>query len=605
MKKHKLATTKTRKSNTVMLKKLLSTALMLILVISISSVGLPGTTVLAADPPDYTHVLLVCKDYYGNPIQGVKFTATAVVGSSEYPISVDGDSEFFSDDDGNVYIPWGGVYGTNVIVKLDKDWIDMNGDFYIFGMSPVSYPGGGYTNPHRIDYETVAGNNEWRIVLEYGRVNIYYGRTGQNTEFAPGFEIFEVPEYKKDPDLEAQLTLTKTVAEVDGVPVTGDGTPVVEEGQTVTFEFTVLNTGDTKGFFKKLIDTLPENFSVVLADNPGWSLNDGEYIYRYNDYVYPAARDNATGAEIPALPVVIRLIATLDSALPNNEGFVRNNALVKWEGQDEPADYADVHVVEPEEIVVIEFGAAEISIKKTISGTDSTDRVFTFNIEQAANVEGGVYEGEDAIATAPVSTDGIIGTDGVVVPVTIEGFEEAGVYYFNISEDLTDEGSGWTYSRESYIVTVYVDEDGAVTVGFPEGFSDEEPLVFSNAYEDETVTVGQPPYRPGGVTTPVLPVVEGPVVDQVVVEEAVEEAVEEIVVIEAPEVPLTELPDAEELEVVIEDEAPPLGELPQTGTSGFIVIYLLLAGLTLAGVGVVLFDTDLIKINLRRFNKKD
>ena len=138
----------------------------------------------------------------------------------------------------------------------------------------------------------------------------------------------------------------------------------------------------------------------------------------------------------------------------------------------------------PDPIVVP--SPATVNIKKTISGTSSTDRTFTFNATQVTDITGATaVTGSEAITVAPVSTSGsITSAAGQVVTIEIDGDDlEAGkTYYFKITESKTGEGGGWTYSSVSYVVTVEVDANGDVTIVYPAGYAEDAPPVFSNSY---------------------------------------------------------------------------------------------------------------------------
>ena len=127
---------------------------------------------------------------------------------------------------------------------------------------------------------------------------------------------------------------------------------------------------------------------------------------------------------------------------------------------EEVASSTDVEVVN---IFHEEGTEVTISVEKTIDDqSDSAqDKTFKFELYEAVEQEGGSYEKGDKIEEISVTTTDLTG-EGSFKTI---GYTEAGVYrYIVVEVDESEEGDGWSYDTNEYLVTVTIEDDFTAAV---------------------------------------------------------------------------------------------------------------------------------------------
>jgi|GEM_PF-6154184 len=339
-------------------------------------------------PPGTAYIAIECKDYYGNALPGMQFTAAYLLGSNRYSISTlfPVGHVYESDSDGLLYLPadvsFAGLGGSKIEIVLSQSYINNNLvelQSTIFGMSPV----GTYTNPAQTVDLQVLSNKVWYIAYDYGVLNMHWGSgTSTNAPSSPFydyFSLFDVPHEKaiKPADLE----LNKKVVAVDGVD-TIVNIPVVSERQTVTYEFEITNLGEDKTSFV-LTDDMPGNFSFDPLINPGWSeISPGVLQYKVTVAYDTGARNNVTGNPVSSSlnPIeteegIIFLTLTLDDEEPHEDGIITNTANIVWELVMGTGYYDDDAKIRIDDVAV-----NTLNITKTAEGVDAETDEFEFEI---------------------------------------------------------------------------------------------------------------------------------------------------------------------------------------------------------------------------------
>ncbi|MCL1804801.1 MAG: hypothetical protein FWG28_02180 [Clostridiales bacterium] len=147
-------------------------------------------------------------------------------------------------------------------------------------------------------------------------------------------------------------------------------------------------------------------------------------------------------------------------------------------------------------------GNAHIRFVKIIKGRVSTEEIFTFDLVEVADPEGGAKSNP---FTKRVTTTGSLTQDvGQLLEVEINDLAP-GKYYFKITENSDSKKSGWTYSTLTYIVEVIVYDDLVVDINYPDVYSSGYPPEFTNTYKAPSDPPDDPPGGgdpPPGVTPP-------------------------------------------------------------------------------------------------------
>ena len=307
----------------------------------IPGIGVFDAITAKADTSSFS---LKCADIFGNPIAGMQFTAFWSGGYKLTGATATSDL-FASNEFGIVTFPesLATPFSGTIQIELSPAWVTANSTMLentVFGMSPL----GGVPNPDRNDgYTTVSPNIRWEIKGVGGVPALYWGwGDSQWTLFYDEFDLFEVPDYKKDWSKEEPLELTKSVFKVAGTPVTV-ASPNVKVGDIIEYKFTIQNPNRYKKNFK-LIDYLPDGLSFDPSINPGWTEETTGTLV-YNGTVYPnSGRNNKTGDTVnnSTASAVVYLRLCLDTV---DLESIRNRAKIEWERKK--ANEHNIEILEP------------------------------------------------------------------------------------------------------------------------------------------------------------------------------------------------------------------------------------------------------------------
>ena len=118
--------------------------------------------------------------------------------------------------------------------------------------------------------------------------------------------------------------------------------------------------------------------------------------------------------------------------------------------------------------IATKTGKVYPGVKKILDGVDTTDRDFTFRIEQGGDKDGGPL-GSGVTPVVIVEDEIAITSEEMAIGNFMNYFEmedlDEGIYYFKITEvDDSIAGDGWTYSPKVYILKIEVkDINGQLT----------------------------------------------------------------------------------------------------------------------------------------------
>lgn len=136
---------------------------------------------------------------------------------------------------------------------------------------------------------------------------------------------------------------------------------------------------------------------------------------------------------------------------------------------------------------------AEIPVSQTFTNNsgESVTGTFTYRITATGR--------SDLTHPMPEGvTDGTFSIEGnkkITLAVT---FDRVGIYEYKINQESANKSTGYTYDSTVYTVTVYVrndGEDGLMTDVFvqnPDGTKREADMEFSNSYQKQQATTGEP-----------------------------------------------------------------------------------------------------------------
>ena len=450
-------------------------------------IEIPPVTPATPSWVDKDYIWFICQDYYGNSLANLEFTAQEHIDGSRYDLKFGTEATFTSDYQGYLFIP----YAQRITLKLLDTWQSIVPAGTVFGISPC----GGYQNPIRIDDGAMTGDpvDTWTITISRGKIVVGWGPdASQLFEYYGGFDLFVVGEDEEKGKIkdEPKLELEKTVVAVNGDNVSDSTTPpAVKEGDEVTYEFVITNTGGHKGDLGQIIDTIPANFAFSNSNgkNTEWTQDtSGKLIYTYNDYVYPAARENDTGDPIDPVPVKIYLTLTLtdETTGVDANGLIKNTAVItNVKGEPWDDDDADIKPLPPA------AGSLTIAGKKTVTGAGLADKMFSFTLKDK---DGNTYSSKNDAS-------------GNFTFTKID-YDKPGTHEYTVTEDTPP--SGWTnntgeikiwvkvvldettncYVATAYSKDTYADADKIVDLP---GF-----LTFQNTYNSGGGEI------PSGGTTP-------------------------------------------------------------------------------------------------------